>query len=42
MHLADVLTAFTYVKPVLCEKPMGMHAGECREMVEASRKAGLL
>jgi predicted dehydrogenase len=42
MHLADVLTAFTYGKPVLCEKPMGMHAGECREMVEASRKAGLL
>jgi predicted dehydrogenase len=42
MHLADVLTAVRYGKPVLCEKPMGMNAGECRQMVDAARKAGLL
>jgi predicted dehydrogenase len=42
LHLADVLTAFAHCKPVLCEKPMGIHAGECREMVEAARKSGLL
>ena len=27
---------------VLCEKPMGMNAGECRQMVEAARRANLL
>jgi len=42
LHLADVLTAFAHGKPVLCEKPMGLHAAECREMVEAARKSGLL
>src|SRR5580765_4047361 len=41
-HLADVLLALRCGKPVLCEKPMGVHAGECREMVEAARNAGLL
>ena len=29
-------------KPVLCEKPMGMDADECRQMVEGARSAGLL
>ncbi len=38
-HLADVLTASSAGKPVLCEKPMGMNADECRQMVEAARKA---
>src|SRR5579864_8720329 len=42
LHLADVLTAFADGKPVLCEKPMAVHAGECRQMVEAARQAGLL
>lgn len=41
-HLRDVLLALECGKPVLCEKPMGLNAGECRQMVEAARKAGLL
>jgi predicted dehydrogenase len=41
-HRADVLTAVAFGKPVLCEKPMGMNAEECREMVESARKAGVL
>jgi predicted dehydrogenase len=41
-HLQDVLTAVAARKPVLCEKPMGMNANECREMVEAARDAGVL
>ena len=41
-HLSDVLLALRCGKPVLCEKPMGVHAGECRTMVEAARSAQLL
>src|SRR5271169_3484326 len=41
LHCADVLTAVQYRKPVLCEKPMAMNAGEARTMVDASRKAGV-
>jgi predicted dehydrogenase len=41
-HLSDVLTAVSAGKPVLCEKPMGMNAEECREMVDAARQAGVL
>lgn len=41
-HLQDVLTAIAAGKPVLCEKPMGMNADECRQMVEAARNAGVL
>jgi len=41
-HLQDVLTAVAAGKPVLCEKPMGMDAKQCRQMVEAARKAGVL
>jgi 1,5-anhydro-D-fructose reductase (1,5-anhydro-D-mannitol-forming) len=41
-HLGDVLTAVAAGKPVLCEKPMGMNADECRQMVEAARRAGVL
>jgi predicted dehydrogenase len=41
-HLSDVLTAVAAGKPVLCEKPMGMNAGECEQMVKAARKAGVL
>lgn len=42
LHLADVLIALECGKPVLCEKPMGMTAGECQQMVEAARRAGVL
>jgi predicted dehydrogenase len=41
-HLADVLTAVSAHKPVLCEKPMGLNAGECRRMIDAARNAGVL
>jgi predicted dehydrogenase len=41
-HLSDVLTAIACRKPVLCEKPLGMNAGECRQMVEAAHKANVL
>ena len=41
-HLADVLLAIRCGKPVLCEKPMGVSADQCREMVDAARKAGVL
>jgi predicted dehydrogenase len=39
LHLQDVLTAVACGKPVLCEKPLGINANECRQMVEAARKA---
>jgi 1,5-anhydro-D-fructose reductase (1,5-anhydro-D-mannitol-forming) len=42
VHLADVLTAIDAGKPVLCEKPMGINAVECRLMVEAAAKTKLL
>lgn len=41
-HLQDVLLAIESGKPVLCEKPMGMNAAECRQMVESARRANLL
>jgi len=41
-HLGDVLLAVSCGKPVLVEKPMGNSADECRQMVEAARKANLL
>lgn len=41
-HLRDVLLALECGKPVLCEKPMGINGDECRQMVEAARKAGVL
>jgi predicted dehydrogenase len=41
-HLRDVLIAIAHGKHVLCEKPMGMDASECRHMVEAARKANVL
>src|SRR5271165_4350953 len=41
LHCADVLTAVRYRKPVLCEKPMGMNAGEARTMAEAARNSGV-
>jgi 1,5-anhydro-D-fructose reductase (1,5-anhydro-D-mannitol-forming) len=41
-HLQDVLLAIENGKPVLCEKPMAINAGECRRMVDAARQANLL
>jgi len=41
-HLRDVLTAVAAGKAVLCEKPMGMNADECRQMAEAARRAGVM
>jgi predicted dehydrogenase len=41
-HLNDVLLAIRCGKPVLCEKPMGVNAGECRKMVETAHQAGVL
>jgi predicted dehydrogenase len=38
-HLQDVLIAVECGKPVLCEKPMAINGDECRQMVEAARKA---
>jgi len=42
LHREDVLTATAAGKPVLCEKPMGLNAAECRRMVEAARRANIL
>ena len=42
LHLSDVLVAIRCGKPVLCEKPMGMNAEECRQLVHAAREAGIL
>ena len=42
VHLHDVLLALSNRKPVLVEKPMGVNAKECRQMVEAAHKANLL
>lgn len=41
-HLSDVTVAVAARKPILCEKPMGMNAAECRQMLEAARSAGVL
>src|SRR5271170_1619113 len=41
-HLQDVLVAAACGKPILCEKPMAVHGDECRQMVEAARKARVL
>jgi len=42
LHLQEVLIALRCGKPVLCEKPMGMNADECRKMVEAAKEANKL
>ena len=41
-HLADVLAAVSARKPVLCEKPMALNAGECRQMIDAANEARVL
>ena len=42
LHLQEVLTAAKYGKHILCEKPMAMNADECRQMVEAAKKANVV
>ena len=42
VHLHDVLVALSHGKPVLVEKPMGVNAKECRQMVEAAHKKNVL
>lgn len=41
LHLHDVLVALRAGKPVLCEKPMAMNAGEVEQMIAAAEAAGL-
>lgn len=40
LHRSISLEALAASKHVLCEKPLGMNAAECREMVEAARRSG--
>jgi len=40
-HHRDVLAALQMGKPVLCEKPMGLKAAECREMIAAAAERQL-
>ena len=40
-HLSDVLAVVNDGKHILCEKPLGMNAEECRQMVEAAHKKGV-
>ena len=42
IHPQDVLAAIEAGKPALCEKPMGVNADECRQMVESARQAKVL
>jgi 1,5-anhydro-D-fructose reductase (1,5-anhydro-D-mannitol-forming) len=41
-HLSDVMAAIAAGKPVLCEKPLAMNAGEAREMVQLAGRANVL
>jgi 1,5-anhydro-D-fructose reductase (1,5-anhydro-D-mannitol-forming) len=40
LHLPHVLLALKHGKPVLCEKPLGMNAGEVEQMLAAAEDAG--
>jgi 1,5-anhydro-D-fructose reductase (1,5-anhydro-D-mannitol-forming) len=42
LHLPHVLLALGHGKHVLCEKPLGMNAGEVEQMLAAAKDAGLL
>jgi predicted dehydrogenase len=42
LHLRDTLLAIECGKHVLCEKPMGMNAEECSQMVEAAKQANVV
>jgi len=39
LHLPHVLIALQHRKPVLCEKPMAMDAGECERMLASAARA---
>ena len=41
MHKEYVLRAAKAGKQVICEKPMALNASECREMIDACKKAGV-
>jgi len=41
MHKEFTLRAAKAGKHVICEKPMALNAGECREMIAACKKAGV-
>jgi len=41
MHKEFTIRAAKAGKHVICEKPMALNAGECREMIEACKKAGV-
>jgi phthalate 4,5-cis-dihydrodiol dehydrogenase len=40
-HAANVVAAASHRKHVLVEKPMALNLGECRSMIEATRRAGV-
>ena len=42
LHLEWTMAAIAAGKHVLCEKPMGMNAGEAQTMVDAARSAGVV
>ena len=42
LHKAQVVAALKAGKHVLCEKPMGMNAAECRAMIGAAKRADRL
>jgi predicted dehydrogenase len=42
LHLPHVLVAANHGKPILCEKPLGMNAGEVESMIAAARDAGVV
>ena len=41
-HMRDTLLALQHKKPVLCEKPLAMHAEEVERMLTAARSANVL
>ncbi|ARK10057.1 Gfo/Idh/MocA family oxidoreductase [Fibrella sp. ES10-3-2-2] len=41
MHAEYVIRAARAGKHVICEKPMGLNVGECEQMVQACKKAGV-
>ncbi len=42
LHMEHVLLALGAGKPVLCEKPLAMNAGEAEQMLAAAERAGVL
>jgi predicted dehydrogenase len=42
LHARDALLAFSYGKPVLCEKPVAMNAGQVEQMLAGAQAANVL